>query len=148
MAKSNENLSLAKEVVLHGVTIRKMPNGKYLQALAMIKELPETFVKEVLDGKTDIQLSSLMNVENLVDLVGKLLCVLPEFTLNFLSVLLDVDINKLQNELTPLETIEIVEKFIEINNLASFFTKMKSIYKKAQSLLQIGFNETSQVASK
>lgn len=130
MAKTNENISLDKKVTVHGIEIRKMPNGRYLSTLALIKELPETFVKEVLDGKTDFKLSDMFTVESLVELVGKLLCILPDFTLKFLSELMDIKLKVLRDELSPLETLDIVEKFIEINKIDDFFTRMKPVIAK------------------
>lgn len=140
MGKTNEKLSLDKKIEIHGVEIRKMPNGKYLSALALIKDLPETFIKEVLEGKTDFKLSDMFNVENLVDMVGKLLFILPDFTLKFLAELMDIKLKVLTDELSPVETLDIVEKFIEINKLNDFFIKMKPVIAKlTKSQIPTGF---------
>lgn len=139
MAKSNEVLSLDEEVELYGVTIRKMPNGQYLKALNLIKKLPETFVKEVMQGKTDLKLSNMLDTENIAMLVGTLLTSVPEFTIKFLAQLLDIKEKVLTDELTPAETIEIVQKFWEINRLESFFVQMKSIMNKIATV--IGFKK-------
>ena len=37
MAKSNEEKSLPKQIKLHGVEIKKMPCGKYFEALQTLK---------------------------------------------------------------------------------------------------------------
>lgn len=139
MAKSNEILSLDEEVELYGVTIRKMPNGQYLKALNLIKKLPETFVKEVMQGKTDLKLSNMLDTENIAMLVGTLLTSVPEFTIKFLAQLLDIKEKVLTEELSPTETIEIVQKFWEINRLESFFAQMKSITSKIATV--IGFKK-------
>lgn len=139
MAKSNETLSLDEEVKLYGVTIRKMPNGQYLKALKLIKKLPETFVKEVMQGKTDLKLSNMLDTDNIAMLVGTLLTSVPEFTIKFLAQLLDIKEEVLTDELTPAETIEIVQKFWEINKLESFFVQMKSIMSKIATV--IGFKK-------
>lgn len=139
MAKSSEILSLDEEVELYGVTIRKMPNGQYLKALNLIKKLPETFVKEVMEGKTDLKLSNMLDTDNIAMLVGTLLTSVPEFTIKFLAQLLDIKENVLTDELTPAETIEIVQKFWEINRLESFFVQMKSIMSKIATV--IGFKK-------
>lgn len=149
MARSKESLSLDEEIELHGVVIKKMPNGQYLKALELIKKLPESFMKELMEGRTDLKLSDMFDVENIATLIGSLLTVAPSFTIRFLAKLLDVKENVIENELTPLETIEIVEKFWEINNLTSFFQKMKPIMKNMTAISNlIGFNEQLQSASK
>lgn len=139
MAKSNETLSLEEEIELYGVTIRKMPNGQYLKALNLIKKLPETFVKEVMQGKTDLKLSNMLDTDNIAMLVGTLLTSVPEFTIKFLAQLLDIKEKVLTDKLTPTETIEIVQKFWEINRLESFFAQMKSIMSKIATV--IGFKK-------
>lgn len=139
MAKSNEILSLDEEIELYGVKIRKMPNGQYLKALNLIKKLPETFVKEVMQGKADLKLSNMLDTDNIAMLVGTLLTSVPEFTIKFLAQLLDIKEKVLTDDLTPIETIEIVQKFWEINRLESFFVQMKSIMSKIATV--IGFKK-------
>lgn len=141
MAKSKESLSLDNEIELHGVVIRKMPNGQYLKALEMIKEMPESFVKELMEGRTDLKLSDMFDTQNIAMLMGTLLTSVPEFTIKFIAKLLNISEKTLKDDITPLQTIEIVEKFWEINNLTSFFQKMKPIMNKTVTL--IGFKEQS-----
>lgn len=141
MAKSNEKLSLSEEIEMYGVKIRKMPNGQYFKALKLIKELPESFVKEVMQEKTDLKLSNMLDAENIATLVEILITSVPEFVIKFLAKLMNVDEKVLIDEVTPAETIEIVQKFWEINKLESFFQKMKSIVGKITTL--IGFKEQS-----
>lgn len=149
MTKSKESLSLDEEVELHGVVIKKMPNGQYLKALELIKKLPESFMKELMEGKTDIKLSDMFDIQNIATLIGTLLTVAPSFTIRFLAKLLDIKESIIENDLTPLETIEIVEKFWEINNLTSFFQKMKPIMNKLAPMTNlIGFSEQLQSVSK
>ena len=139
MAKSKESLSLDEEIELYGVTIRKMPNGQYLKALNLIKELPQSFVEELMQGKTNLKLSDMLDTENIAMLVGTLLTSVPTFTIKFLAQLLNIKEKTLTDELTPIETIEIVQKFWEINKLESFFAQMKSIAMKITTL--IGFKK-------
>ena len=146
MARSNESKSLPKIKQLHGVEIKKMPCGKYFEALQTLKDLPEDFIKELSDNKQDFKLSEMFKLENLMDLITKLLIIAPKFLFNFLSKLLDVDVNIIENELTPTELIEICKKFWEINKLESFFVQMKPIMKGVITL--IGFKEQLPSASK
>lgn len=146
MVKSNEKLSLNETIKIHGVEIKKMPCGKYFEALQTLKDLPEDFIKELSDNKQDFKLSEMFKLENLMDLITKLLIIAPKFLFNFLSKLLDVDVNIIENELTPTELIEICKKFWEINKLESFFVQMKPIMKGVITL--IGFKEQLPSASK
>ena len=139
MQKSNESLSLNKSVKIHGVEIRKMPCGKYFEALQTLKDLPEDFIKEISDGKQDFKLSEMFTIENITNLVTKLIIIAPKFLFSFLSKLLDIDEEYLQNELSPTELLEICIKFWEINKLESFFEQMKPVLQKMTMLT--GFNK-------
>jgi len=142
MPKNKQSLSLDNEIELHGITIKKMPNGQYLKALEIIKELPESFIKEIMEGREELKLSDMFDTKNIAMLMGILLTSVPEFTIKFVSKLLNVNEKVLKENLTPLETIEVMEKFWEINNLTDFFQKMKPIMKKLVPMTNlIGFNE-------
>ena len=142
MSKSNDELSLNKSVKMYGVEIKKMPCGKYFEALQTLKNLPEDFIKELSDNKQDFTLSEMFKLENLIDLITKLMLIAPKFLFSFLSKLLDVDETIIRDELSPTELIEICKKFWEINNLESFFAQMKPIMNKITT--QIGFKKQLQ----
>ena len=139
VAKTSESISLSKVKKIYGVEIRKMPCGKYFEALQTLKDLPEDFIKELSDNTQDFKLSEMFTIENIMNLVTKLLIILPDFTFRFLSVLMDVDEETLRNELTPKEVLEIVQEFWKMNELESFFAQMKPIMNKITTL--IGFKE-------
>lgn len=139
MAKTSESLSLDKTVKLYGVEIKKMPCGKYFEALQTLKDLPEDFIKELSDNGQDFKLSEMFTIENIMNLVAKLMIITPKFLFSFLSKLLDIDEKILKDKLSPTELIEIVKKFWEINELESFFDQMKPIIQGATTL--IGFKK-------
>ena len=146
MSKSNDELSLNKTVKMYGVEIKKMPCGKYFEALQTLKNLPEDFIKELSDNEQDFKLSEMFKLENLIDLITKLMLIAPKFLFSFLSKLLDIDEEVIRDELSPTELIEICKKFWEINKLESFFDQMKPILEKIIAL--IGFKEQLQSVSK
>lgn len=146
MSKSNENLSLPKTKRIHGVEIKKMPCGKYFETLQTLKNLPEDFIKELTEEKKEFKLSEMMTLEGITELIVKLLIILPDFTVSFLSSLTDIDEDKIRNELSPKELVDIIKEFWEINELESFFVQMKSMMSKIMML--IGFKEQSLFASK
>lgn len=139
MAKSNESLSLNETVKMYGVEIKKMPCGKYFEALQTLKNLPEDFIKELSDNGQDFKLSEMFEMQNITKLITRLLIILPDFTFRFLSTLIDIDEEKIRNELTPSELVEVCKKFWEINELENFFEQMKPILSKITML--IGFKK-------
>ncbi len=139
MTKSNEEKSLQKIIKLHGVEIRKMPCGKYFEALQTLKDLPEDFIKELSDNGQDFKLSEMFTVENIMNLITKLMMIAPKFLFRFLSQILDIEEVVLKEELTPTELIEVCRKFWEVNKLESFFDQVKPIMKGMTTL--IGFKE-------
>lgn len=139
MTKSNENKSLPKIKTIHGVEVEKKPCGKYFEALQTLKDLPEDFIKELSDNGQDFKLSEMFTVENIMNLIIKLLIILPDFTFNFLSKLMDIDRETIENQLTPKELLDVVQEFWKINELESFFVQMKPILSKITML--IGFKE-------
>ena len=139
MAKSNEMKSLPKIKTIHGVEVEKKPCGKYFEALQTLKDLPEDFIKELSDNGQDFKLSEMFTVENIMNLITKLLIILPDFTFNFLSKLMDIDRETIENQLTPKELLDVVQEFWKINELESFFVQMKPILSKITML--IGFKE-------
>lgn len=139
MAKSNEIKSLPKTKTIHGVEIKKMPCGKYFEALQTLKDLPEDFMKELSNNGQDFKLSEMFTIENIMNVVMKLLIILPDFTFEFLSKVMDIDKDTLENELTPKELLDVVQEFWKINELESFFEQMKPIIDKIMTL--IGFKK-------
>lgn len=139
MAKSNESLSLPKSKIVHGIEVKKMPCGKYFEAIQTLRDLPEDFMKELSGENKEFKISEIISVENLGTIITRLLVVLPEFTFKFLSKLMGVSENKLRNELSPKELLEIIIEFWKMNELESFFAQMKPIIKKTTTL--IGFKE-------
>ena len=139
MTKSNETKSLPKVKKIHGVEIEKKPCGKYFEALQTLKDLPEDFIKELSDNRQDFKLSEMFTIENIMTLVTRLLIVIPNFTFEFLSKLMEVDRDILENQLTPKELLDVIQEFWKVNELESFFEQMKPILRKITTL--IGFKE-------
>ena len=137
MTKSNETKSLPKVKRIHGVEIEKKPCGKYFEALQTLKDLPEDFIKELSDNGQDLKLSEMFTIENIMTLITRLLIVIPNFTFEFLSKLMEVDRDILESQLTPKELLDVIQEFWKVNELESFFDQMKPILNKITTL--IGF---------
>lgn len=119
--------------------MKKKPCGKYFEALQTLKDLPEDFIKELSDNGQDFKLSEMFTIENIMTLITRLLIVIPNFTFEFLSKLMEVDRDILENQLTPKELLDVIQEFWKVNELESFFDQMKPILNKITTL--IGFKK-------
>lgn len=146
MARSNESKSLPKVKKIHGVEIEKKPCGKYFEALQTLKDLPEDFVKELSDNGQEFKLSEMFTTKNIMTLITRLLIVIPNFTFDFFSKLMDVDRDILENQLTPKELLDVIQEFWKLNELESFFAQMKPVMSKIVAV--IGFREQLPSVSK
>ncbi len=112
---------------LHGVQIKKLPNGAYITALNKIQDMPETIIKGCFPGQDVDDIMKFfenINSDNLVVLAGKLLANVPEQFLKFVSELTDIPYDVLMNKLTPSETLDILEALWGLNDLGHFFTRL------------------------
>ena len=132
--KTSENLSLGKTKTIHGVEIKKMPCGKYFEALQTLKDLPEDFIKELTDDGREFVLSEFFTTENVIKAVTRFMIIIPDFTFEFISKLMDVDEETIRNDITPKELVDIVREFWQINELESFFDQTKSAMGKILTL--------------
>jgi len=138
MAKVSEKLSLPKTQVVHGVEVKKLPCGKYFEAIEVLKELPINFInelkKELKIENEAFKLSEMLATENIMTLVAKMFVIIPDFTFKALSKLLDIEEDKIRNKLTPVELLDIIRTFYELNELESFFVQTKSAMSKILTL--------------
>jgi hypothetical protein len=126
--KDAVGLSMPVEKTIHGVVIRKLPNGAYIKALNAIQDMPEVMLKGCFPGMSpDEILEEFKNItaDMLPVLAGKLLANVPEQFLKFISELAEIPLDKLMNELSPKETLDILEAMWELNDLTDFFKKLR-----------------------
>lgn len=139
MPKSTESLSLPKSKMIHGIEVKKMPCGKYFEAIQTLRDLPEDFMKEISGENPNFKITEMLSIENIGTIITRLLIILPDFTFKFLSKLIGVSENILENELSPKELLDIFVEFWKMNDLESFFAQMKPIIEKVTTL--IGFKK-------
>lgn len=112
---------------LHGVQIKKLPNGAYIAALNKAQNLPETLLKGCFPGEdidNIIKSFENINTDGIVNLVGRLLTCVPEQFLKFVSDVSDIPFDTLMYKLTPKETLDILEALWRLNDLGPFFTRL------------------------
>ncbi len=126
-------ISVPMEQELHGVKIRKLPNGQYIKALNAVQNLPQLIIEGCFPGQDLDEILTFftdpnnINTDNILAIAGKLLAAVPEQFLKLASVLLNIPIEKLTDELSPNETLEILKAFWEVNDMSPFFENLKKI---------------------
>lgn len=126
--KDATQISVPLEKELHGVKIRKLPNGAYIKALNTVQNLPQLIMEGCFPGKElEDVLSYFQSIDSngLMALAGKLIAAVPEQFFKLISELLTIPLEKLMDELTPNETLEILVAFWEANDMSPFFENLK-----------------------
>lgn len=131
-------LTVPKTYELYGVTIRKLPVGKYVEYLKKSEDLPYILLSKVFPDVQDFSqlLDQLLSLDRtaMLKVLGKLLTTAPEQLCLLLSDLLDIPKERLldpdcDNALALDELMEIVIKFVEINNYDDFFASVRRLKK-------------------
>ena len=129
-------LSAPKSYELYGVTVRKLPVGKYIEYLKQSEDLPYILMSKVFPDVQDFSqlLEQLLSLDRsaMLKVLGKLLTTAPEQLCLLLSDLLDIPKERLldpdcDNALALDELMEIVLKFVEVNNYDSFFGNVRRL---------------------
>ena len=127
MIKDLFRTSIPKTKNVHGIEIKKLPLGAYLNAIDSIKNLPELLLSKSFPGLTADQVLNKfkkMDQDMLIEVAGNLLVAVPEQALRFITVLLDVEYERLRDDpdigLNGIKDIMI--EFWKINDLKSFFS--------------------------
>ncbi len=140
-----DNLSLANSKTMYGIKIRKLPIGKYLELTKKINILGKDLLEKGFNNKSIeeiLQDLSNINKDELIKLFNGLLNTSPDLVINFMVDVLEVDKDKLINndEIGLYELIEIIEAFIELNNLGKLIEKFKKLIKiEPMKIQNIGY---------
>lgn len=131
-------LTVPKTYELYGVTIRKLPVGKYVEYLKKSEDLPYILLSKVFPDIQDFSqlLDQLLSLDRtaMLKVLGKLLTTAPEQLCLLLSDLLDIPKERLldpdcKNALALDELMEIILKFVEVNNYDDFFDNVRKLRK-------------------
>ena len=131
-------LTVPKTYELYGVTIRKLPVGKYVEYLKKSEDLPYILLSKVFPDIQDFSqlLDQLLSLDRtaMLKVLGKLLTTAPEQLCLLLSDLLDIPRERLldpecDNALALDELMEIILKFVEVNNYDDFFDNVRKLRK-------------------
>jgi hypothetical protein len=124
MVKDFFRKSIPAKSSIHGIEIKKLPIGKYLDAVSSIKDLPEILLKNNFPGMNSEEiLKKFKKIDEnmLFELVGSLMVVVPDQALRFVANLIDVPFDVVRNELTPNELKDVLKEFWKVNDMTDFF---------------------------
>lgn len=133
------NMSVPQARVLHGVKICKLPIARYIAVLREIDNIPALILGDVFpDINNAAELTSkLAGLDRtaVLELVGRLLKVVPEQFCRIVSDLLDIPSERLldpqcTNALSLSELLDIILAFIEVNDMSGFFQNVQSLKTK------------------
>lgn len=122
--------SIPRGYTLHGITIKKLPNGQYFKAIQTMENLPEIILKQCFPSMKPDQVIEQLKVvdENMIyGMISKLIRVVPEQFLRLIAELIDTDYEYLRDELSPKETFDVLKAFWEVNDYTDFFGEIKRL---------------------
>lgn len=135
-------VSLAENQILHGVEIKKVPVGKYIQALKKAEDLPGAVLSSVFpDMNIDDIINSIsgINRDEVIVLFGRLLTTAPEIIVDTMCSIIGIDSEFVLDELTPKEFLDVCQAFWKLNDLSDFFANVWRLIKPKLSTLTTGY---------
>lgn len=148
MFNKNKSLKISapREKELYGVKIRKLPIAKYIRVLRTAEDLPQLLLGKAFPGQSaDEMINYLKHLDKdkLLELLTRLITVVPEEAMKLLSELLDIPQERLLDDtpdaLSPAELLEIVEEFWKINDMTAFFVNARRLAGQARTA-NTGYN--------
>lgn len=147
--KSSIARSLPQSKTVHGITVEKLPIGHYVTALKHLEDLPEKILEICFpDQKLEQIIDKLKfaDMETITEIFLNFLSGAPELVISTIAKLGNFTEKDLMN-LMPLELLDVVETWWELNDLSDF---CKRIWEKIAPKLEVtqiqsdGFSSGSQ----
>lgn len=129
-------MSLPEAKMLHGVRIFKLPVARYILALDTLENLPEILTESIFPEIGDIQeMRAVLEKSDsgvLEKIIVRLIRKVPVEFCRCISVLLDIPEQRLldpqcSNALSINELLEILNAFLEMNDLSDFFVNVRRL---------------------
>lgn len=132
MDKTSVQLSIEKSRRVRGYEIRRLPLGKYLQAIEAMKETPAQLMEACYPGKTATQVLAEMktiSTDGVAALFTRLMMAMPETAVHLLSVLTGIDEETLKadEEIGLDGAAEMIEAFLELNRIENFIRAVREL---------------------
>lgn len=119
------DLSLPRSVMVRGCEVRRMPLGKYLQAVSLLEAFPRALAEKLTpEGDLAGALDALKGLDRgkLIDLALKALAVVPDQALELIAELTDISKERLlQDETIGADgLLEILDAWLTVNDTENF----------------------------
>ena len=142
MIKDLFRKSMPKSKNVHGIEIKKLPLGAYLDAIDSIKNLPEMLLSKSFPGLTPDQVLTKfkkMDQDMLIEIAGNLLVAVPEQALRFIASLIGVEYEQLRDdpEIGLNGIKDIMVEFWKINDMQSFFNDVRRVISQSSLMKQM-----------
>ena len=129
------DLSLPKSITVRGYEIRRMPLGKYLQAIRLLETFPrETAEALVPDGNLADVLDALKTLDRatLIDLALKAVSVVPVQAVALIAALTDIPQERLLHDeaIGADGLMEILDAWLTLNNMENFLLAARRVMQK------------------
>ena len=127
------NVSIPDTRVLHGVTIKRLPVGKYVKVMKVLENIPKEILTTLYPNLSfESAFSGLLkaDADSTVDFILDFIVKIPERAMRLLSELLDIDISLLLDTeagLTLTELAEIIAAFVNMNDMTGFFKVVRRL---------------------
>lgn len=119
------DLSLPRSVTVRGCEVRRMPLGKYLQAVSLLEAFPRALAEKLTpEGDLAGALDALKALDRgkLIDLALKALAVVPDQAVALIAALTDIPKDRLLGDeaIGPDGILEILDAWLTVNDTENF----------------------------
>jgi hypothetical protein len=133
---------MPKSKNVHGIEIKKLPLGAYLDAIDSIKNLPEILLHNSFPGMTPDEVLikfKTLDQDMLIEVAGNLLASVPEQALRFVAKLIGTEYETLRNdpEIGLNGIKDIIVEFWKINDMGSFFSDVWKTLRSSSLMKQM-----------
>lgn len=148
MIKDLFRKSIPKSKNIHGIEVKKLPLGAYLDAIDSIKNLPEMLLQKSFPDLTPDQVLDKfkkMDQDMLIEVAGNLLVAVPEQAIRFIAALIGVEYERLREDpdigLNGIKNI--IVEFWKLNDMQSFFSDLWRAINKSSLMKQMNTGSKS-----
>ena len=146
MKNKSAAMSLPKSKTVHGIEVRKVPIGKYIEAMREMEELPAQLIPALFGEDATVSdiitMLTKLTADGMLKLLGKLLVISPEYLINALASILGIDKGALM-ELTPNEVWDVGQAYWEMNDMTDFFGRVSGLIREKLPTLIDGYKNGS-----
>jgi len=131
-------LSLPREKIVRGYTIRRMPIGQFLLALQALRDMPGELLDTLLPGlspKTMLSRLKALTAQELKEMAIRGLTVLPGYGVSLLARLFGIEEGDLlRDEMIGLDGLmEMLDAWMDLNGIENFIRAAGALQEKVRS---------------